>query len=674
MPDYRDCSSDNSIPCTRRALEESEEAERARREGSAYKPRAVREAEARERAKRFAADADEARGLRNNAFDPTKNYYAILNVDRLASTAEIRKAYKRLALTCHPDKVRCTDPEALEALAQQFKAMVEAYDVLCDEATRSSYDRVRAQLQAGGGQGSLSGKALTPEEAAAMMKGMRELARLRREGMRRSAKHAPLAAEIRVSLEKLHRGCTKRCTVTRTTLDSSGVVFEEQKTFHVVVRKGSADGTRYVLESCGSETCDLLPGDVVITLREKPHRLYRRSGAKDLLRMAAPQHESDLLFCEACQTLAGRHIVLVASPLMPSLCSGGQGGFTDHVFPGEGMPDPRDPWEHPPGALVIRLRHSPRSLERGTINTPVRPGLVFLLGSSDAVLPAAAVGGAMASATAARTTASDLAAVQHGWRDPTACAPPPPVCLLVDVQQPSAACRALMDACHCGRRRWTVVTVNSRDEAAAMLLDDEVAALEAAPCVVVDYDGGSGAPSQPSTTLEHGIRDTCSRLATAGIAPALWAATLRGACIAGIADGVALLGLAPPLPSGQQAPQRTVLPLVVRTGGGAAGWAALHHAMATWPRGGSGGEVQGVGVLPASAIVVHPSVWWKEEGAAELLVSPPREVLAATALAVGTCGEAHRYDDDLACEPDLGFPERTTPALALARAGGWVPA
>ena len=388
--------------------------------------------------------------------------------------------------------------------------------------------------------------------------------------------------------------------------------------------------------------------------------------------MAAPQHANDALFCEACVTLGGRHIVLIASALLPSLSSGGQGGFVDHVFPGEGMPDPRDPWEHPPGALVIRLRHAPRNLERGSIITPVRPGLVFLLGSGDATLPAAAVGGAMASAIAARVIACDLDAEQRGWRDPTARALPAPVCLLVDAQQPSAASTAIM-AAYCGRRRWTVVSVNSRDEAAAMLLDDEAAALEAAPCVVVDYDGGCKASTTTSDgeASERRIRDTCSRLAAAGIAPALWVANLRGACIAGVADGVALLGLAPPSPSAPQDPQRTVLPLVVRTGGGDAGWAALHHSMATWP---SEGEVQGVGVLLGSAVCVHPSVWWSAESAAELLVSPPKEVLAATAMAVGTCGAAHRYDDDLASDPDLGFPERTTCALARTRAGALAPA
>ena len=81
------------------ALEAREEAERARREGGAYKPRAQREAEARAARQRHAGgrDADEARGVRDWC-DVRKDYYRALGVDRLAATHEIKKAYKRLAM------------------------------------------------------------------------------------------------------------------------------------------------------------------------------------------------------------------------------------------------------------------------------------------------------------------------------------------------------------------------------------------------------------------------------------------------------------------------------------------------------------------------------------------------------------------------------------------------
>jgi hypothetical protein len=209
----------------------AEEAERARREGAAYKPRAEREAEARarRRAADGAAGADEARGVREWC-DPTKDYYRVLNVERVAATHEIKKAYKRLAIQLHPDKHRGTQPAALEAIAAQFKEVMEAYDVLSDDERRASYDRLRAHaLRGGGAGGGGAAAARTPEEAAALLRGMREMARIRREGMRRTVKHAPLAAEVRCSLAKLQRGCTKSIVIVRRCVDPTGALYEETK-------------------------------------------------------------------------------------------------------------------------------------------------------------------------------------------------------------------------------------------------------------------------------------------------------------------------------------------------------------------------------------------------------------------------------------------------------------
>jgi len=63
-------------------------------------------------------------------------YYEILEISRSADAAEIKKAYRKMALQYHPDRNQ-GDKEAEE----KFKAINEAYQVLSDEQKRSTYDR-----------------------------------------------------------------------------------------------------------------------------------------------------------------------------------------------------------------------------------------------------------------------------------------------------------------------------------------------------------------------------------------------------------------------------------------------------------------------------------------------------------------------------------------------------
>lgn len=64
-----------------------------------------------------------------------RDYYEVLGVSKDASKADIKKAYRRLALKYHPDK--SDDPDAEE----KFKEISEAYAVLSDDQKRQQYDR-----------------------------------------------------------------------------------------------------------------------------------------------------------------------------------------------------------------------------------------------------------------------------------------------------------------------------------------------------------------------------------------------------------------------------------------------------------------------------------------------------------------------------------------------------
>jgi len=67
-----------------------------------------------------------------------KDYYEILGVKEDASAAEIKKAYRKLALKYHPDK----NPGDKKA-EEEFKKISEAYYALGDEKRRKEYDNLR---------------------------------------------------------------------------------------------------------------------------------------------------------------------------------------------------------------------------------------------------------------------------------------------------------------------------------------------------------------------------------------------------------------------------------------------------------------------------------------------------------------------------------------------------
>lgn len=73
-----------------------------------------------------------------------KDFYKVLGVDRSVSEAELKKVYRKLARTYHPD----SNPGDASAEAR-FKEISEAYSVLSDPTQRQEYDQIRA-MAAGG--------------------------------------------------------------------------------------------------------------------------------------------------------------------------------------------------------------------------------------------------------------------------------------------------------------------------------------------------------------------------------------------------------------------------------------------------------------------------------------------------------------------------------------------
>ena len=72
-----------------------------------------------------------------------QDYYEVMGVERDASQADLKKAYRKLARKYHPDVSKETDAEV------KFKQAGEAYEVLKDPEKRAAYDQLGANWEAG---------------------------------------------------------------------------------------------------------------------------------------------------------------------------------------------------------------------------------------------------------------------------------------------------------------------------------------------------------------------------------------------------------------------------------------------------------------------------------------------------------------------------------------------
>ncbi|HEY5719057.1 MAG TPA: molecular chaperone DnaJ [Gammaproteobacteria bacterium] len=137
-----------------------------------------------------------------------RDYYEVLGVSRTASEAEIKKAFRRLAMKLHPD--RNPDDKVAE---ERFKEAKEAYDVLGDPQKRAAYDQfghagVDPSFGAGqGGPGGASFSDIFGDVFGDIFGGGRG------GGRQRSYRGADLRYNLVLSLEEVVHGTTSKIRV-----------------------------------------------------------------------------------------------------------------------------------------------------------------------------------------------------------------------------------------------------------------------------------------------------------------------------------------------------------------------------------------------------------------------------------------------------------------------------
>jgi curved DNA-binding protein len=227
-----------------------------------------------------------------------KDYYANLGLERGASDADVKKAYRKLAHKYHPDVSKEPGAEA------RFKEIAEAYQTLKDPEKRAAYDQLGKHApgeefrpppdwsqQYSGREQSFEGIDLADLFA--------ELAARQSGGAGRGA-GGPIRGEdyelrAGISIEQAFEGALLELNLSMPEYDAAGRLRRVPKTVKVRVPKGAADGQRLRLSGMGGHGFAGGPaGDLYLTIGLLPHRLYRADGHDILLELPLAPWEAAL--------------------------------------------------------------------------------------------------------------------------------------------------------------------------------------------------------------------------------------------------------------------------------------------------------------------------------------------------------------------------------------------
>ncbi len=219
-----------------------------------------------------------------------KDYYATLGVPKNASQDELRKAFRKLARTHHPDVSK--DKKGAEA---KFKEINEAYDVLSDPEKRQKYDTLGADWEHGGarharggagggdfGDGMSFGGTGFSDFFEQFFGGGRSNPRGGNTfggmgGMPQGpTRGSDVEADLLVTIEEVLNGTKKKISFRRS--GNAGV-----ETYEVRIPQGVREGQKIRLAGQGESAGRGPAGDLLLRVRFAQHPDYRVDGS-DLIR------------------------------------------------------------------------------------------------------------------------------------------------------------------------------------------------------------------------------------------------------------------------------------------------------------------------------------------------------------------------------------------------------
>jgi curved DNA-binding protein len=212
------------------------------------------------------------------------DYYKVLGVERNATQADIKKAYRHLAHKYHPDISKVNGAE------EKFKEVAQAYETLKDPEKRTAYDKLGTHNP---------GEEFVPphqwqeqfHESAADFSDvdladlLAAFAAAQREGSgRQHHANRPLRGQdfevaTPVTLEQIYSGAETEISIALPEYDAQGLLHRVPHTFRVTVPKGASNGQRLRLPGKGGSGLNGgAPGDLYLVMQVQPHPLYRVDG------------------------------------------------------------------------------------------------------------------------------------------------------------------------------------------------------------------------------------------------------------------------------------------------------------------------------------------------------------------------------------------------------------
>jgi len=295
------------------------------------------------------------------------DYYKVLGVSKSASSADIKRAYRKLSLKYHPDKNSAPDA------AQKFADIATAYEVLSDPEKRETYNRggeeaVKMQEQRGGGGG--GGGGMDPFDIFEQF----GFGGFGGGGGRRQEERTPdVEIPVRVTLKQLYIGeqfdvtyarqvlcveassCQKnsnechgpgvrvrmqqlapgfmqqvqvhddKCVARGKAWKSPckacprGMTEEEEIQLTLDIKRGMANGDKIKFEQVADEMVGHISGDLIFKIVQAPHELFTRQGDNLHMTMTISLLDSLVGFSRTFKHLDD-HNVVVTKPTV-SYCS-----------------------------------------------------------------------------------------------------------------------------------------------------------------------------------------------------------------------------------------------------------------------------------------------------------------------------------------------------------------